>query len=216
MKGRWIPYTAAELAWLEANCTLSIRAYRAAFVGAFQRPEITEANLHALRKRKGWRTGRTGYFAKGHETHNKGKPFPVAANHPNCKRTQFRKGERRGVAVKLYQPIGTIRVTKDGYLSQKVNDGMPLQARWRLLHLVKWEAINGPLPKGHALKCLDGNVKNTEPANWTLIPRAILPRLASGNGRGKKKLAYDEAPPELKPVILAVARLEHAAREKSA
>lgn len=44
--------------------------------------------------------------------------------------------------------------------------------------------------------------------NWVAIPRALLPRLNGRFGRN-----YDDAPPELKPAILAIAKLEHAARE---
>lgn len=63
-------------------------------------------------------------FRKGHAPHNKGRPFPVAATNPNCRRTQFKKGERRGVAVKLWKPIGTERISKDGYLERKVNNDL--------------------------------------------------------------------------------------------
>jgi hypothetical protein len=61
------------------------------------------------------------------------------------------------------------------------------------------------------LKCLDGNRLNTAPSNWEAVSRALLPRLAGG--RHKKHVPYDEAPNELKPTILAVAKLEHAVRE---
>ena len=54
------------------------------------------------------------------------------------------------------------------------------------------------------LALLDGDRTNTDPANWVAIPRAMLPRLA---GR------YDEASPELKPIILTTAQLEHAGRQ---
>jgi hypothetical protein len=51
---------------------------------------------------------------------------------------------------------------------------------------------------------------NTDPDNWALIPRALLPRLNGVHGRG-----YDEAPADLKPAILAVTTLEHTARARS-
>jgi hypothetical protein len=124
------------------------------------------------------------------------------------KETQFKKGERRGVAAKLWKPIGTERLSKDGYLERKINNDLPLQARWRAVHLIRWEEINGPIPEGQALKCLDSNKSNTSPANWKAVPRAILPKLA-----GKwAAIAYDDAPAELKPTIMAIAELEQAAR----
>ena len=213
MKRRAIPYSADEMAWLEANRLLPISEYHAGFAATFGREDVTAGHLHALRKRKGWKTGRTGYFAKGEASHNKGKRCPegTGGRHPNARKTQFRKGERRGDAVKLYKPVGTERLSKDGYRERKIHDGMPLQSRWRAVHLVEWEAVNGPLPEGHALKCLDGDKLNTDPSNWECIPRSVLARL--NGGRWGNKLAYDDASPELKPLVMASAKLRQAAKE---
>lgn len=210
MKGHPIRYSAEEMAWLEANRTLPISEYQAGFNTAFGR-DVAAANLNALRKRKGWKTGRTGHFSKGHDPHNKGVPCPdgVGGRHPNARKTQFRKGHgRSGVAVKLYKPIGTERMSKDGYLERKIHDGMPLQSRWRAVHLIEWEAVNGPIPDGHCLKCLDGNRLNTAPANWKPIPRGMLPHLSARFG-----MQYDEAAPEVKPVIMTIAKLKHATKK---
>jgi len=113
-------------------------------------------------------------FRKGNTPHNKGKAYPVAATNPNCRRTQFKKGERQGVAVKLWKPIGTERVSKDGYLERKVNDDLPLQRRWRAVHLIMWEAANGPLPKGHAVTFVNGDKTDIRLDNLKLIPRGEL------------------------------------------
>lgn len=213
MKGRAICYSAEEMAWLEANRLLVISEYHARFVARFDRYDVSATNLHSLRKRKGWLTGRTGQFCKGQAPHNKGKKCDPGkgGNHPNARKTQFVQGERRGVAVKLYKPVGAERTTEDGYIERKIHDGLPLQSRWRAVHLINWEAINGPLPAGHALKCLDGDKANTDASNWECIPRAVLARL--NGGRHKKTVAYDQAPPELKPSVMAVAKLKHAATE---
>lgn len=64
-KGKRISYSAAEMAWLEANCLLPITDYHPQFCQAFDQHDVDAGNLHALRKRKGWRTGRTGCFEKG-------------------------------------------------------------------------------------------------------------------------------------------------------
>jgi hypothetical protein len=212
MKGKRIIYCAAELAWLDANRTLQIADYHAAFQAAFARPDVSAQNLHALRKRKGWRTGRTGWFEKEQAPANKGKPCApgTGGRHPNAVATQFKRGERRGVANKVWQPIGTEKV-RDGYLVRKVNDDLPLHHRWRAVHLINWEAEHGPLPAGHCLKCLDGNRLNTDPTNWECVPRGVLSRL--NGGRFRKTLPYDAAPAELKPTVMAVARLKQAAQE---
>lgn len=49
---------------------------------------------------------------------------------------------------------------------------------------------------------------NCDPDNWVAVPRALLPRLSGKSGRD-----YDHAPDEIKPTIMAIARLEHAARD---
>lgn len=212
MKGRAIAYSADEMAWLEANRLMVISDYHRAFVEVFKR-DVALTNLHALRKRKGWKTGRTGCFVKGQEPLNKGVPCApgTGAHHPNAVATRFKKGNRTGRANDNYQAIGTERITQDGYREVKIHDGMPLQSRWRLVHLVEWEAVNGPIPKSQCLKCLDGDRTNTAPSNWQMIPRALLPRL--NGGRHKKRLAYDEASPEVKPVLMTLARVEQKAHE---
>jgi len=212
MKGRKIIYSAAEMVWLEANRLLPISDYHRAFSEAFGR-DVSAQNLHALRKRKGWKTGRTGCFVKGQEPMNKGKPCAPGTGglHPNVVRTQFKPGGRTGRAQANCKPIGTERVTEDGYRERKIHDGMPLQSRWRLVHLLEWEAANGPIPAGHCLKCRDADRSNTDPSNWQLIPRALLPRL--NGGRAKTHLAHDEAAPELRPALIAIAQVDHAVRQ---
>lgn len=213
MKGRQIPYSAAEMAWLEANRLLPVSDYHAGFCAAFGRQDVTPGHLHSLRKRKGWKTGRTGCFVAGQEPTNKGQKCAPGTGglHPNAQRTQFRKGNRTGTASLNWKPVGTERLCKDGYLERKIHDGMPLQSRWRAVHLIEWEAVNGPMPKGFCLKALDGDRLNTDPANWRLIPRAMLPAL--NGGRHKRRPAYDEAPEELKPSLLALAEVETRARQ---
>jgi len=210
MKGHPIRYSAEEMAWLEAHHALPIGDYHAQYRAAFDR-DVSAAALHGLRIRKGWRTGRTGRFAKGSVPTNKGKSRPFNAN---SAATQFKPGHRGGKALEKYKPIGTERVSKEGYPERKIHDGMPFQSRWRAVHLIRWEALNGPVPKGMALKNLDGDRTNTDPSNFDLIPRSLLPRLNGGHhGRGGKTLvAYDEAPPELRPAILTTAKLANLAR----
>jgi hypothetical protein len=211
-KGKWLSYTAEERAFIQSVAQWRRSEAHAAFCQKFGRDDVALGSFNGFCNRNGWMTGRTGTFVAGQEPVNKGKKCEPGKGglHPNSRKTQFTPGERRGVAVKLYKPIGTERMSKDGYRERKIHDGLPLQSRWRAVHLVEWEAVNGPLPKGYALKCL-GDRLNTDPSNWEAIPRALLPRLAGGN-RYNRKLAFDDAPDELKPVVLAVAKVEHAAR----
>ncbi|HYC66686.1 HNH endonuclease signature motif containing protein [Brevundimonas sp.] len=212
MKGRAIAYSAAEMAWLEANRLLPISDYHRAFVAEFRR-EVSAQNLHALRKRRGWKTGRTGCFVKGQEPPNKGKPCPPGkgGRHPNAQRTQFKKGARphtyKGPGHEMIDP-------KDGYVIMIVAETNPhTGAATRPVHKHRylWEKAHGPVPDGYCLKCLDGDKANTDPSNWELIPRGVLARL--NGGRHKKRLAFDAAHPEIKPVLMTMAKVEHRALE---
>lgn len=81
---------------------------------------------------------------------NKGLPGSTGL-HPNSRSTQFRKGEMQGAAQHNYVPIGTLRLTKDGYLERKVTDDTSIYParRWIALHRLVWEAARGPIPPGH-------------------------------------------------------------------
>lgn len=205
MKGKPITYSAEELAWVEDHKALPRRSLHQAFQARFQRPDVSQANLTALCKRNGWLTGRDGRFHPGQEAHNKGKKMPFNAN---SARTQFKKGQR----PHTWRGAGHERIDeKDGYVIMIVDEPNPwtgAATRPVLKHRYLWEKANGPLPAGHCLKCLDGDKTNTDPSNWKAIPRAMLPRLNGRFGRN-----YDDAPAELKPVIMKIAELEHEARQ---
>lgn len=115
--------------------------------------------------------GAASRFKSGHQTWNKGKK---GLCHPGSVPTQFKAGHRGGRAVDIYQPIGAERISKDGYIQRKINNDRPFQQRWRGLHIINWEAINGPLPAGHALVFRDGNKRNCDPENLELVTRAEL------------------------------------------
>lgn len=112
-------------------------------------------------------------FPKGHVPHNKGVRQPGWAP-GRMAETQFRPGERRGVAVRLYRPIGTERVSKEGYRERKINDDLPANRRWRAVHLLVWEEANGPVPSGHAVVFRNGNKRDIRIDNLELISRGEL------------------------------------------
>lgn len=127
------------------------------------------ASRAACRLRRGDNVGASCRFQKGHVPANKGLRRP-GWSPGRMRETQFKKGIRQGVAVKLYRPIGTERVSKDGILQRKVNDDLPLQRRWRAVHAIIWEEANGrPIPQGHIVIFKDRNRRNFDPANLELI-----------------------------------------------
>lgn len=204
MKGQPIRYTAAELAWVEEHRSMLRREAHALFIATFQRDDVSPSNYAALCKRNGWTTGRDGRFVEGHESYNKGRKGYHA---PGAEKGWFRKGQEPHNT----RYLGHERVSKDGYVEVSVAEPNPhtgYPRRYVQKHRWLWEQANGPVPDGMVLKCLDGDKLNTDPSNWEAIPRALLPRLNGRFGRG-----YDTAPRELKPTLLATAKLEHAARE---
>lgn len=125
--------------------------------------------------------GQSHRFTKGHEPWNKGIK---GLNFPGSQATQFKKGNRTGKAARNYQPIGHERLGKDGYLQRKINDDMPLQRRWRAVHIILWESVNGPLPKGYCLAFRDKNKTNIQIDNLELITRIELAKRNSVHNYG--------------------------------
>lgn len=173
----------------------------------FGRDDVTVDNLKALCTRRGWKTGRNGCFPKGSIPANKGKKMPFNAA---SARTRFKKGNR----PHTYKGPGHEYIDKDGYVILIVSDDVRYpscpnrETRTVLKHRWEWERKHGPIPEGQVLKCLTNDKTNCDPSNWVLVPRGVMPRLA-----GRWGLGYDEAPDELKPVLLQTALLDHASRE---
>lgn len=203
--GKSFIFTQDQVDWLYANAGLSKPEVGLAFLAAFPHSEITTAQIISWRKNHKVPTGRTGRFEKGQVPPNKGRKGFCA---PGSEKGWFRKGNiphtARGVG---HESIDQ----KDGYVWIIVGETNPHTgaATHRVMkHKWLWEKAHGPVPKGHRLKCLDGNKLNTDPSNWEAIPDGMAPRLNGRFGRG-----YDAAPAELKPTIMAIAKLEHKARE---
>lgn len=208
-KGHKIEYGARELAFIERHSTLPRSELYVKFVAAFGRRDVSMANLHALCKRKKWHSGRDGRFAKGIVPANKGRKCApgTGGRHPNARKTQFKKGNLPHNTK--YE--GHERLSKEGYVEISVRETNPhtgYERRYVLKHRWLWQQQHGPIPSDMVLKC-KGDLLNCDPSNWEIVPRAILPRLNGRFGRG-----YDDAPQDLKPTIMAVAKLEHRLREK--
>lgn len=205
-KGRKIEYSARELAWIEKHKTLVRKEAHALFCKKFKRTDVTHTNYKALCTRMGWKTGRDGRMKPGNISWNKGKKMPY---NPNTARHQFKKGNVPHNTLHLYAE----RTTKDGYIEISVPETNPytgFERRFVLKHRWEWEKLNGKIPDNHCLKCLDGDKTNTSPENWELIHREMLPRLSGRFGRG-----YEQAEPEVKPLIMNVTKLEHQAKTLS-
>jgi hypothetical protein len=112
-------------------------------------------------------------FKKGHVPYNKGKK---GVSYEGMKFTQFKKGNKPHNWV----PVGSERVTKDGYIQVKSQEGC-FQKNWKGKHILVWEAANGPVPEGHAVIFGDGDKRNFSLNNLILVSRAQLVRLNQKN-----------------------------------
>lgn len=126
---------------------------------------LKKSQIAAFKKNNRLSSGLDGRFKPGHVPFNKGKKGLICGG----KETQFKKGQR----ALNYRPIGSERVSVDGYIEIKVAD----PGKWRMKHLVLWEEANGPIPKGHCLLFLDGNKLNVSLDNLQLITRSQLVRM---------------------------------------
>jgi hypothetical protein len=158
------------------------------------------ASPAACRLRRGDEVGKASRYPKGHAPANKGVRRPGYAP-GRMSQTQFKKGQRGN----NWMPIGSERISKDGYLERKINDDMPFQRRWRAVHLLMWEAKNGPLPKGHAVAFRNDDKTDLRAENFELITRVELMRRNS----------IHNLPPELVEVVMLKGRVKRQINKRS-
>lgn len=120
-------------------------------------------------------------FKPGQSPVNKGMKMPVGWAPGRMASTQFKKGERRGVAANNWCPIGTVRPDYEGYLRIKVREGSKGEAYgfgnvkiWPLMQRHLWEQHHGPIPMGHMIVFKDKDRKNIVIENLECISRQDL------------------------------------------
>lgn len=107
-----------------------------------------------------------GQFQKGHSTHNKGKKwneYMSKEGQLNCLKTTFKKGN----IPHNHRPIGSERITQDGYVEIKIKEPNVFVLKHRWL----WEQKYGKIPKDKIIIFLDGNKQNLDLDNLALINR---------------------------------------------
>lgn len=115
---------------------------------------LTYAQIKSFKGNNKIRSGVNTTFKKKHVPANKGKKMSLE-QYAKCKGTMFKKGH----SPQNYRPVGSQRITKDGYIEIKVKD----PGTWKLKHRVIWEQNNGKIPKGVIVIFKDNN-----PLNCTL------------------------------------------------
>ena len=137
-------------------------------------------------------TGRTGYFEKGHIPFNKGEHFISGGRSVE---TQFKKGH----TPHNHKPVGSERITRDGYIEIKVAE----PNKWKLKHRVVYEKAYGPLKRGEVVIFKDQNKLNLSPGNLMAIERRKLV-LMNGNNLFSKEARVTETGVNIVGLIMAI------------
>jgi hypothetical protein len=105
---------------------------------------------HACRLRREDNPGMGTRFQPGLAPHNKGVKGWQAGGRAH--ETQFKKG-RPASEARNYVPIGSHRLSKDGYLERKTTDdpGIYPARRWVAVHRLVWIEAHGPVPPKHVV-----------------------------------------------------------------
>ena len=87
------------------------------------------------------------------------------------KATRFKKGH----SPVNHRPVGSTRVTKDGYIEVKVAE----PDKWKLNSRVVWESVNGKIPKGYVILHINGITTDDGIENLQIMSRAEVVRLTN-------------------------------------
>lgn len=99
-------------------------------------------------------------FTKGSTPWNKGVSHPSTGR---TKETQFKKGNR----PHNYNPIGTTRFSKDGYLEMKITD----PNKWAFVHRLEYEKHFGSVPENSIVVFKNGDKTDISKENLEAITR---------------------------------------------
>lgn len=188
-KGAAIKYSAAEIAFVDANKSLDRKTITERFNARFNR-NLSIDNIKRLCIRQGWRSADNGCFKPGQKTWNKGLKGLKGFMGANV--TSFKKG----MTPHNHKPVGWLRITVDGYLEIKVAE----PKKFKAVHRIVYENHIGPIPKGHVVVFRDGDSHNVDPDNLVAICRLELSQL--------NRLGHKRALPEVQPVLLTLAKVK--------
>ena len=135
--------------------------------------KLTKAQLGNRKQKLGIIQGTVGgRFAPGNVPANKGKRMSEYVKDEeklaNIRRTQFVKGQESHNEL----PVGTERVTRDGYIEVKVDKSRErvTHKKWVHKHRLIWEDAHGRmLEKGEGVMFADGDKRNFDLDNLVLV-----------------------------------------------
>lgn len=104
--------------------------------------------------------GKKTRLKKGGRAWNKGTKGLMSANEGSFK---------EGAIPHNWKPIGSERITRDGYVEVKYKDERNARTNYELKHRLIWIEKNGPVPKGCVIIFKDGNARNFEDDNLAML-----------------------------------------------
>jgi len=186
-------YSPKEIKFLKRNYAgRNVAELSEVFNRRFNR-NMTQRQIRTFVNNRHVACGRTGRFEKGHKSWNLGTKGLTGAN-----RTSFRKGQ----ICNNLKPLGTERLSKDGFIEVKVAERNPYTGhptRFKFKHVYIYEQLHGPVPYGFCVAFIDGDRLNLAPENLMLVTRSELLQL--------NRRHYKDTPGDLKPSVLAVSKL---------
>lgn len=193
--GKGHEYTTGQIAWLKTRAGLSRKAMAYAFNQTFG-TSLSESAIKGTCQRHGIYTGRTGRFEKGHA-------YIPGSGAKAENATSFKKGMK----PHNHNPIGHVRLTKDGYMECKLTDTRCTRHDYHAVHRLVWEHYHGPIPKSHIVIFRDGDRFNFRIENLELVSRAVH--------AARCKLDYYSYPQEVRPELDALIELKRAMRRRT-
>jgi hypothetical protein len=110
-----------------------------------------------------------GRFPKGLTPWNKGKKYDSGGR---SHETRFKPGGK----PHTWKPIGSERVSEEGYLQRKMTDTGYPPRDWVPVHHILWREAGREIPPGYRLAFKDGNKRNFDLENLELVSIADMMR----------------------------------------
>ena len=166
------------------------------------------ASPHACRLRRGDDVGAANRYQPGTKPWNAGLKGWTAGG--RSAETRFKAGRTPQEAAN-YKPVGSLRLSRDGYLERKMTDSRDSYParRWVALHRLVWEATHGPVPAGHIIAFRPG-LKTTVEEEVTLDRLECITR-----AENMARNTYHQYPKEVALAIQAKGALTRQINKRS-
>jgi len=164
----WFPHTKTAKVADALGLTVELVNRKAYRLGLKKTPEYL-ASDDACRLRRDAKAGILYRFPKGNQPWNKGVK---GVSYPGSEATQFKKGQKSHT----WKPLGTERLSKEGYLQRKMFDTGCTRRDFVAVHHLLWREHFGEIPEGHKIAFKDGDKTNIVIGNLELVTDAEMMR----------------------------------------